>query len=132
MKLISNTGYGDVLRTKHIPDYEYRYLRDKFDEFLKKPLEKWMFVPCDDNGNVLEEPKNYKEWCEKKMNTPYDLDINKYEIYQQAKEACIFSDNLLSLIEVEKLIFKNKTIEFYINYYYEKTGSYMETNKQLF
>lgn len=60
--LISNTSFGDYLRTKNIPDYEYRYLRDKFDEFLKQPLELWMFVPCklvDDVWVVLECPHNY-------------------------------------------------------------------------
>lgn len=35
----------------------------KYANFLKQPLTLGMFVPCDDNGNVLEEPKsdNYNE-----------------------------------------------------------------------
>lgn len=28
----------------------------KYAEFLKRPLELWMFVPCDEKGNVLKEP----------------------------------------------------------------------------
>lgn len=30
----------------------------KYKNFLKQPLELWMFVPCDSDGNVLEEPKD--------------------------------------------------------------------------
>lgn len=62
----------------------------KYANFLKQPLELWMFVPCDENGNVLEEPKNYKEWDIKKLNVLYDLDLSKYEEYQQAKKRCLF------------------------------------------
>jgi hypothetical protein len=46
-----------------------------YAQFLKQPLELWMFVPCDENGNVLED-KTY-------------FPIIDCE-YQQAKEVCIF------------------------------------------
>jgi len=54
---MSNTEYGKYLNTLNIPDYEYRYRRSKYDEFLEQPLTLGMFVPCDLDGNVLEEPK---------------------------------------------------------------------------
>jgi hypothetical protein len=47
----------------------------KYANFLKQPLELWMFVPCDDDGNVLEEIKPYQD---------------NYFKYQQAKERCLF------------------------------------------
>ena len=31
-----------------------------YAKFLSQKPEKWMFVPCDDDGNVLEEPKGEK------------------------------------------------------------------------
>ena len=38
--------------------YELRIIK-KYADFLKQPLKLEMFVPCDDNGNVLEEPEKY-------------------------------------------------------------------------
>ena len=48
-----------------------------YAKFLKQPLELWMFVPCDENGDVLEEPI-----CQE-----YALANQKY---QQAKERVLF------------------------------------------
>lgn len=91
--LISNIAFGDFLRTKNLPDYEYRYLRDKFDNFLKQPLELWMFVPCKLVNNVWvalsfpiepEHPYNDKKrdvWMQ------YEMYLTRY---QQAKERCLF------------------------------------------
>lgn len=33
-----------------------------YTNFLKQPLKLGMFVPCDEFGNILEEPKGFKEW----------------------------------------------------------------------
>jgi hypothetical protein len=56
----------------------------KYADVLKQPLKLGMFVPCDEDGNVLEEP------------TPEDIlyDDNIYEQYQQAKERVLFEGNL--------------------------------------
>jgi hypothetical protein len=60
-----------ISMTAFLPEHPY-------SKFLKQPLEKWMFVPCDDDdGNVLEEPKEYNKW-------------HMEEAYQQAKERCLF------------------------------------------
>lgn len=32
--------------------------------FVKQPLELWMFIPCDEKGNVLEEPESLKGFYE--------------------------------------------------------------------
>ena len=49
----------------------------KYANFLKQPLQLWMFVPCDEDGNVLEKPI-----CQE-----YALANKKY---QQAKGRCLF------------------------------------------
>ena len=59
-----------------------------YASFLKQPLELWMFVPCGEDGEVLERPKimsesiinndNSKEWAKKTVQ------------YQQAKERVLF------------------------------------------
>jgi hypothetical protein len=56
-------------------------IRD-YANFLKQPLELWMFVPCDEDGNVLEEPKDEGQ-------TLVRLEKD-FKEYQQAKERCLF------------------------------------------
>ena len=45
-----------------------------------------MFVPCDDEGNVLEEPKDYEQRLPNMM-TEYNDEIYRYK---QAKEKVLF------------------------------------------
>lgn len=59
-------------------------------DFITQPLVKGMFVECDEDGNVLKEPKNYISWKHKRLNTPYDADLSKYEQFQQAQDGVIF------------------------------------------
>ena len=73
MKLISNTSFGKLCKSKENEfsrriDYLdwFERVRTNFDNFLKQPLNIGMFVPCDENGNVLQEPKN----------TNYQVDVN--------------------------------------------------------
>ena len=64
MKLISMTDF--VLEQKEkLKNSEQGFNIEKYDfiinvcnyaKFLKQPLEQFMFVPCDENGNVLEKP----------------------------------------------------------------------------
>lgn len=67
---------------------------NRYAKFLKQPLKLWMFVPCDENGNVLEYPDR-----ENNKYDIYDRDycffndglfFNDLEQYQQAKERCLF------------------------------------------
>ena len=39
-------------------------LIEKYANFLKQPLTLGMFVPCDADGNVLEEPEHFFAWCQ--------------------------------------------------------------------
>ena len=60
-----------------------------YANFLKQPLELWMFVPCDEDGNVLEEPQlktirnSFDEIVE-------DYDYDECEVYRQAKDKVLF------------------------------------------
>ena len=49
--------------------------------FLKQPLELWMFVPCDEDGNVLEKPD---------CSLGKDCASPPCVRYQKAKERCLF------------------------------------------
>jgi len=76
--LISMTDF--VLEQKD-SYYNQRFFKiENYANFLKQPLELWMFVPCDDDGNILEEPKH---------NWTLGLWARQKE-YQQAKERCLF------------------------------------------
>lgn len=59
-KLISNTDFGFYVRKLEVNDYKKLELRENYDLFLKHPLTLSMFIPCDLDGNVLEEPKKYQ------------------------------------------------------------------------
>lgn len=87
MKLISTTDF--VLETSNkkldfdntnLYEFSYDNLHKiyKYANFLKKPLELGMFVPCDEDGNVLRKPKK-SQW--------YEYDLKKY---QEAEERVLF------------------------------------------
>jgi len=68
-----------------------------YAKFLKKPLELWMFVPRDKNGNIIEEPniEDYiiEEHTELDGN-PKEYDLDGYEIclqnFIEANGKCLF------------------------------------------
>ena len=45
----------------------------RYKNFLKQPLKLGFFVPCDENGNVLEEPKRWNDY----LQFPDSFDGNK-------------------------------------------------------
>ena len=63
-----------------------------YANFLKTPLELGMFVPCDEDGNVLKEPKGFHDYMEGvRMGLSFKGSYNETkEQYQQAKERVIF------------------------------------------
>ena len=74
MKLISMTDFvinkrKELLRhSEYKNDLEnYANIVYNYANFLKQPLNLGMFVPCDENGNVLKEPK--KTDCQVDVNT---------------------------------------------------------------
>ena len=76
---------------------------------MKRVLEKRMFVPCDDKGNVLEEPKESNYNLGDIHAGYFKLNVDKY---QQAKERILFKgfystdENTVSNGEIE-IIFGN-------------------------
>jgi len=116
MKLIGMTDFvlDQELKLRNNFNYDNRDALVKifnYANFLKQPLELWMFVPCDEDGNVLEEP----------------FEDNLYDIqeYQQAKERCLFegfrfvnnSVVLKELLLIPISHFNNNTIEDLVNNY---------------
>lgn len=56
-KLISMTDYVVHCRKRNDLDNVRRFWAcERYAQFLKTPLDIGMFVPCDENGNVLKEP----------------------------------------------------------------------------
>ena len=73
--LQSSLQFGETL--KSVSDSDYRRLRDNYDALLKQPLKLGFFVPCDENGNVLD-PSDAFRSCEKGF------------LYGKAKERVLF------------------------------------------
>ena len=89
--LQSSLQFGETL--KSVSDSDYRRLRDNYDALLKQPLKLRFFVPCDENGNVLD-PSDVFKSCEKGF------------LYGKAKERVLFkyfkvveySDNTIEIV----------------------------------
>lgn len=83
MKLMSMTDF--VLESAMVQ----KNRRDKYDDlydyanFLKQPLKLEMFIPCDEEGNVLSEEPKYDP-----ANEQYFL--NEFYLYEQTKEKILF------------------------------------------
>src|SRR3972149_6621077 len=97
MKLISMVDYVKNQYKTIASDNIYLAMKNcnEYANLLKQPLELWMFVTCDEKGNVLIELDQ--------NNTKYDICISNDEVdcdyrlydddcleYQQAKERCLF------------------------------------------
>ena len=124
--LVSSLEFRKKL--KNVSDSEYRRLRDNYDDFLEQPLKLEMFVPCDEDGNVLEEPKIEEEYVDEhttQIFAQYQYDLDK------AKEKVLFEGiefrknggvNFLTIKEDTfaffdfNVKFKNLTIEYLIQY----------------
>lgn len=62
-KLIEMTDYVlEQWNRAGIEELQKYYNIAKYAYFLKQPLTLGDFIPCDENGNVLEEPKEYYDW----------------------------------------------------------------------
>ena len=59
--------------------------------FLKQTPTLGMFVPCDEEGNVLEKPENYNDWLKFKNKYEYgEFYTKKCKQYKQAEQRVIF------------------------------------------
>ena len=94
MKLISMTDFVLEQYEQCISSTGRTY---NYAMFLKQPLELWMFIPCDEEGNVLEEKSIFNTTDE-----DYIFNSDDFDKYQQAKERCLFEG--FEFIESLKLI----------------------------
>lgn len=85
MKLISMKDY--VIEFSNI--LNSAELR-KYAEFLDQPLTLGMFVPCDEDGEVLEVPPRSNDWHYGILENWSDELTDKWNKYEAAKERCIF------------------------------------------
>ncbi|MBC7524824.1 MAG: hypothetical protein H7239_10330 [Flavobacterium sp.] len=103
MKLISMTDFvlGEKVKSILTCIEAYVLIR-KYAQFLKQPLELWMFVPCDSDGNVLEYKQN-----------EYLSSLKPYERqeYQQAKERCLFEKSKYGTGTIKEILKCSKIIE---------------------
>ena len=71
-------------------DYEWQLKKHlNYAKFLKQPLALWMFVPCDEYGNVLQEPKCMYIYNTQCFECSAD-EMRRCREYLQAKERCLF------------------------------------------
>lgn len=123
MKLISMTDFV-LEQNKNLQWTDNDNLQTiiNYAEFLKQPLELWMVVPCDENGNILEDPDIYGEESE-------ELDNYRKE-FQQAKERCLFEgfyvkDGIVftpgNIVMVQKSLLEKITVENILGYGYKLT-----------
>lgn len=86
MKLLSMTDF--VLENAKQPYVEGTKYKDlvNYAKFLKQPLNIGMFVPCDEDGDVLEKPEDYENRLPNMM-TEYNDEVYRYK---QAKEKVLF------------------------------------------
>jgi len=79
---------NDRLTKANIGLHVYLSKTSNYANFLKQPLELWMFVPCGENGNVLElpHPSNYNMQAD----VAYDLYNEDIQVFMKAKERVLF------------------------------------------
>lgn len=94
MKLISNTEWGNYCKLKEssysnrIEYLEWYFkVRSRIDDFMKQPLTLGMFVPCDEDGNVLVEPVKLTQ--SKERWGTWEI-TEEWKKYQQTKERVLF------------------------------------------
>ena len=90
---------------------------EKYAKFLKQPLKLEMFVPCDEDGNILKEPKRWEDY----LQYPDSFDGNKewdelYD-YQQAKEKVLFVFKPhFDILVIKHNILQYRNIEYLANF----------------
>jgi len=103
MILKSNTEFGDYIHERVYKSFELTIIqayqaRRNFDNFLKQPLEIWMFVPCELIEGVwvvLEEPEFPKAENRGIYDGLSELYDYRLKEYQQAKERVLFEGFVL-------------------------------------
>lgn len=102
-KLIPMTDYALMQEQEEFDDYKKGYLKIiEYARFLKLPLILGMFVPCDESGNVLTEPKLISEAREDIQDFG-----NKLIAYEAAKEKVLFVGCTLEKVQDHYVVYYN-------------------------
>ena len=121
MKLIPMTDFV-LEQSKNKPFVERFTNCENYANFLKQLLELWMFIPCDDDGNILEEKMIFAS-----DDKDYIFESKKFDVYQKSKERILFKgfiDNgtgnaILqqspNALVIDMNFYKNRTIEYLLN-----------------
>ena len=93
MKLISMIDFVSIfyndLKSEHKVNWSFDQICNKifnYANFLKQSLNLGMFVPCDEDGDILDEPEDYENRLPNMM-TEYNDEVYRYK---QAKEKVLF------------------------------------------
>lgn len=90
MKLVSMTNFVLGIVKINYPNNIMKFRDCKnYANFLKKPLELWMFVACDENGNYLPEPES-RGVHPHYITEPTNEELEAYNDWLEAKERCLF------------------------------------------
>jgi hypothetical protein len=96
-KLITMTDFVLLMRESEDKDNIRRFWAcERYAKFLKQPLELWMFIPCDKEGNALEYPAYYNEI--------------ETVVFSREKECCLFEFDKAFLL-FSKIDLENQTVE---------------------
>ena len=84
-----------------------------YAEFLKQPLKLEMFVPCDEDGNVLEEPKIEEEYLDEHTTQifaqyQYDLDKARENVLFEGFEIYDYKLNVFFYLGRKKILSYDK------------------------
>ena len=105
-KLILKKQIDAISFTMSVTDYAL---------FLKKPLKLEMFVPCDERGNILEEPKVPHTFGSENTDKYINQFKSEIEIYKKAKERVIFIGFDIIQNDEIKLSIKCSYFQLYFN-----------------
>lgn len=100
-KLISMTDFvlGKNQPKQYIPKEKHLSIIAKYAEFLSEPLVLGMFVPCDENGNVLKEPSNLERMQAGWADYPIDENFYRVQNYDKAQKKVLFKDATITPVE---------------------------------
>jgi len=113
MKLISMVDFINEIGNSTLHESYERDLAKIYNycTFLEQPLKLEMFVPCDENGDVLEEPEFHEPNNESEIGNYDEL---RYQ-FQQAKARVIFENT--DCIEDNGLKYLKLTDKTHISFY---------------
>lgn len=123
MKLISMTDFV-LQETKNDITLADSFQRSvTYANFLKQPIKLEMLVPCDENGNPLQEPEEFKEW----INSDHYFNASESvthqcRMYKKALEKVLFKGIDLSTAKYHCEI-NERTIEYFTSFEVELTDS---------